>query len=192
MVQCLDLDLNMVTGLWYTHDPNFGSSTWFWRCKEHLCPLIPPKNKLKQRNPNPKGHQTSVEGILFCPYTKESALKRELEKVEAYMNGNARTGKVRIVERAGPKMSSLLANRNPWKKERCGRPECPLCDSKAGTCRALNPTYKLTCMECASTGRKPYDIVEGSRSFYDRSREHVQALKDKNQEYAIVNKTRGL
>ena len=27
---------------------------------------------------------------------------------------------------------------------------------------------------------------ESSRSFYDRSREHVQALKDKNQKYAIV------
>ena len=37
----LDLDLDMVTGLWYTHDLNFGSLSWFWRCKEHLCPLSP-------------------------------------------------------------------------------------------------------------------------------------------------------
>ena len=22
-------------GLWYTHDPNFGFLSWFWRCKEH-------------------------------------------------------------------------------------------------------------------------------------------------------------
>ena len=29
----------MVTGLWYTHIPNFGSLSWFWRCKVHLCPL---------------------------------------------------------------------------------------------------------------------------------------------------------
>ena len=29
----------MVTGLWYPHDLNFGSLSWFWRCKEHLCPL---------------------------------------------------------------------------------------------------------------------------------------------------------
>ena len=35
----LDLDLDMVTGIWYTHDPNFGSLPWFWRCKEHPCPL---------------------------------------------------------------------------------------------------------------------------------------------------------
>ena len=31
----------MATGLWYTHIPNFGSLSWFWRCKEHPCPLSP-------------------------------------------------------------------------------------------------------------------------------------------------------
>ena len=35
----LDLDLNMVTGFWHTNDPNFGFLSWFWRCKEHPCPL---------------------------------------------------------------------------------------------------------------------------------------------------------
>ena len=37
----LDLDLDMVNGLWYTHDSNFDSLSWFWRCKEHPCPLSP-------------------------------------------------------------------------------------------------------------------------------------------------------
>ena len=37
----LDLDLDMVTGLWYTHNPILGSLSWFWRCKEHPCPLSP-------------------------------------------------------------------------------------------------------------------------------------------------------
>ena len=31
----------MVTGLWCSHDPNFGSLSWFWRCKDHSCPLSP-------------------------------------------------------------------------------------------------------------------------------------------------------
>ena len=31
----------MVTGLWYTHDPNFVSLSWFWRCKDYPCPLSP-------------------------------------------------------------------------------------------------------------------------------------------------------
>ena len=37
----LDYDLDMLTGLWFTTDPNFGSLLWFWRCKEHPCPLSP-------------------------------------------------------------------------------------------------------------------------------------------------------
>ena len=31
----------MVTGHWYTNDPNFGALSWFWRWKEHPCPLSP-------------------------------------------------------------------------------------------------------------------------------------------------------
>ena len=37
----LDLDLDMVTHPWYAHYMNFGSLSWFWRCKEHPCPLTP-------------------------------------------------------------------------------------------------------------------------------------------------------
>ena len=36
-----DLDQDMGTGLWCTLDPNFGCLCWFWRCKEHPCPLNP-------------------------------------------------------------------------------------------------------------------------------------------------------
>ena len=31
----------MVTCHWYTHLPNFGSLSGFWRCKEHPCPINP-------------------------------------------------------------------------------------------------------------------------------------------------------
>ena len=37
----LDLDLDMITGLWYTYTPNFGSLSWFCRCKEYPCCLSP-------------------------------------------------------------------------------------------------------------------------------------------------------
>ena len=35
------IDLDMVAGFWHTHDPNLGSLSWFWRCKEHPCPSSP-------------------------------------------------------------------------------------------------------------------------------------------------------
>ena len=35
----LDLDLDIVTSLWYTHVPNLGYLSWFLRCKQHPCLL---------------------------------------------------------------------------------------------------------------------------------------------------------
>ena len=34
----INLDLNMVTGLWYTYALYFGSLSWVWKFKEYLCP----------------------------------------------------------------------------------------------------------------------------------------------------------
>ena len=34
-----DLDFYIVIGLLYTHNPNIGSLSSFWRCKEHHCPV---------------------------------------------------------------------------------------------------------------------------------------------------------
>ena len=36
----LDLDLDMVTSLYYTNDLDFGSLYLFQRCNEHTCPLV--------------------------------------------------------------------------------------------------------------------------------------------------------
>ena len=37
----LDVGLDLVTGLWYKHDPIFCSLSGFWRCKKHPCPSSP-------------------------------------------------------------------------------------------------------------------------------------------------------
>ncbi len=37
----LEIDLEMVTGLWNIHGPSLGYLSWFWRCKEYPCPLSP-------------------------------------------------------------------------------------------------------------------------------------------------------
>ena len=40
-VHHIDLDSDMVIGLWYTLVQNFCSVSWYWRCKGHPCPLGP-------------------------------------------------------------------------------------------------------------------------------------------------------
>ena len=79
--------------------------------------------KIPNSKPRP---QTRVEGVLFCPFTPNSALKKELMKIEEFINGQSKVGKIRIVERAGPKLGQILTNKTPWKKEWCGREGPPL------------------------------------------------------------------
>ena len=71
-----------------------------------------------KKNPQSKPKtQTRVEGVLFCPFTHNSAMKKELMKIEEFVNGQSKVGKIRIVERAGPKIRKILTNKTPWKKE---------------------------------------------------------------------------
>ena len=46
--------------------------------------------------------ETSTSCIMFCPYTLGSLLKKQLVTTVDFMNRNAKFGRVRIVERAGP------------------------------------------------------------------------------------------
>ena len=44
-----------------------------------------------------------IEAVMFCLYTPNSQLKKELTAAEAFLTRNQKVGRVRFVERAGPK-----------------------------------------------------------------------------------------
>ena len=102
------------------------------------------------------------------------------------MNRNAKFGRVRVVERAGPKLRNILCNSTPWKSEWCGRQDCPPCTTKPGSCRASNVVYQIQCQDCLGMGKTTNYFGESGRAWWDRAREHAQALTSKNQNYAIV------
>ena len=69
-----------------------GNHNWFkkvGKSKETQMGNKPRKEKGKP--------QARIEGILFCPYTADSRLKKELAKIEEFVNGDRRSGKIRIV-----------------------------------------------------------------------------------------------
>merc|ERR1711954_238929 len=109
------------------------------------CPAKPPK----EGKPRPK--PAKIETIMFCPYTPGSALKKELTKVEEFMNKIATVGRVRFIERAGPKLKNLLCNKTPWVQDWCGRDQCPPCQTKPGSCRAINLVYQISCQDCQAS-----------------------------------------
>ena len=49
-----------------------------------------------------------IESILFCPHTPNSIVRERYQETEDTLNGRRATCRVKVVERAGPTVSSLL------------------------------------------------------------------------------------
>ena len=106
--------------------------------------------------------------------------------VEDLVNGNRTVGKIRFVERAGPRIRDLVCQKTPWRAEKCTRDGCKPCEGKPGSCRQRNLTYQITCMTCKADGKESQYFGESSRTWWDRASEHVSALRTKNEKFAIV------
>ena len=126
-----------------------------------------------------------IESVLFCPDTPFSSLKKLLQEEEDRIHGQRSTCKVRIIERAGPKIKDMLTNNKPWLKEHCGR-DCAPCDAKPGQCKTANITYQIQCTDCLEKETKALYVGESARAFFDRSGDHIKALKTKNTTYGVV------
>ena len=74
----------------------------------------------------------------------------------------------------------------PWTREKCGREGCKPCEFRPGDCKKLNVTYELECQNCKEAGVKKVYIGESSRTFWDRAKEHAEALTKKDPTYAVV------
>ena len=85
---------------------------------------------------------------LFVPPTPGSELAKQLQAVGA-RECQGRDVKVRVVERAGQSLVSLLQKTDPSPKQPCGDTGCLPCNTgDLGTCRANNVVYSLECTLC--------------------------------------------
>ena len=134
----------------------------------------------------PKRNQKNIELVLFVPHMPGSDLKKEVQKMEELINGRTKFGRLRIQERVGRSLIESLGNKSPWKTKHCGRQNCQPCQTKEGSCRQKNVTYKLTCQLCLADGKKSVYIGESHRSWWDRAANHERALRTLDEEYATV------
>ena len=114
---------------------------------------------------------------------------------------------VRVTERAGTPLSSLLCNKNMWKGQDCKREECHICcqpGEKREDCKRRNVLYESGCMDCiepdvwersgldalAESGDHPSIYVgESARSICERSSEHWRdALAGKEESHMVEHR----
>ena len=127
---------------------------------------------------------------MMVPATPDGELKKIIE--EKAKNANL---KIKIVEKAGQKLSSYLKKFDKTQPEApCTEKDCLICTNStkiARKCRTPNIVYKISCIECAKNGIKSNYYGESSFNGYTRGAQHVQNYrsKDKNtQEKSALRK----
>ena len=144
----------------------------------------------KARGPKKIRQHLRMSTVMFVEYSHDGSLQKRMREVVeklATMLGF----RVRISERGGTPLSSLLSNKNPWGGQSCGRKEgeCYPCHQNSEVkepCTLRNVLYESECGSCNQLGnhserdkdtlsdtRMPSIYVgESARSLAERSKEH--------------------
>lgn len=147
------------------------------------------ENKRHNWYKNMSNSEIIYKSILFVPPTPGSGLLKDVKQREKELNGHSKE-RIKIVEKGGIKISQILTKKNPFKEEQCTDKWCPLCKGDFGkikmACNTNNVGYRWVCNTCAKTKNltKAYE-GETSRSIRLRTKEHLQAFKNKRMDSVL-------
>ena len=114
----------------------------------------------------------NYDSVLFIPATPNGELKKTIQQ-----EINKSTLRIKVVEKNGVSITSLLQKSNPMKERNCRREDCFVCTSKGkGDCSRNNIVYEIKCNNCNSKY-----CGETARNAYTRGKEHMKLLHEKEQ-----------
>jgi len=148
------------------------------REEEGVRPLYRPKGyeeevRRKKKNRTKETWYKPNDTVLFVPPTPNGELRRRMEQVVE--NGNSNELRIKVVERAGRKIRSIL----PGLKENleCGREKCMIHYAGGrGNCNKEGIVCEGMCIECKNSGKRSIYVGETGRSAYTRGRQHMDAM----------------
>lgn len=127
----------------------------------------------------------NAESVIFVQSTPNEILKKSIQRV-----ANETAFKIRVVEKGGRTLKSLLQKSDVIPNKRCWDKECPIClTEEKGLCNKENSGYSIQCLTCwndPSREDKPLKerrfIMHGetNRTARVRCMEHRSALSRKN------------
>ena len=154
--------------------------------KQGQQPLYRPKEWMKKERQNERRRRKGAWykkggnlSVIFVPATPRSELKKRYEEVVKQSDIG-----IRIVERSGRTLKSLVQKSDPFDDGICSDKErCMVCRNgsrKGGRCRQECIEYEIRCEKCG-------DVYEGesSRNAYTRGCEH-QAAYEKREKDSIM------
>ena len=115
------------------------------------------------------------ESVIFVPSTPDSILQQRYQS-EVNRHGL----RIRVVEKAGRSVKSMVQRSDPFQKERCGRESCLVCTTGGkGSCGKEGVTYSITCNNCAERDVVRVYHGETSKNAYTRGKKHLEDLDRK-------------
>ena len=136
--------------------------------------LKPERMEEKERKRKEWYKQGGFDSVLFVSSTPDGKLKR-MYQTEIRKSGL----RIKVVERTGRTLKSLLQTSNPFKQGSCGRPKCFICmTTQKGNCNTESITYKIECE--GETCRKNKYKGESSGNGFNRGKKHISDLVSRN------------
>ena len=148
------------------------------------------KKRTKSQSNWFNSRDSSYNSVLFVPATPHSALAKILQTHEAE-NNQGRMSRVKIIEKAGRSVKSLLAPNNPWSASKCGDKECFMCSTATGplklSCRVPGVLYTIVCVLCEESGGKSSVYYgESGKNCYERGKKHLEQFKAGNSSHCMT------
>ena len=165
----------------------------------------PPPLSSNSRGKNDRGQKQAgaklpTSTVMFVEFSRGGSLQKHMKEVLNRLSPMLGFC-VRVTEKGGSSLGSILSNKNLWRGEPCGRPKCKPCaqpEDRKEPCKARNIVCESECTLCNEPGsRKKSDanglkeskeqlnlyVGESGRSLCERAGEHWEGAlggKDEN------------
>ena len=127
-----------------------------------------------ERGKDEKWKSDPPKSIMFIPRTNRGELATRIREGEKKLWPILKS-KVKVVERGGRSLGSILVRTNPWYNKQCDRANyklCPHSGSKPSSCRIRSVLYEKECRLCKSDGKRVVYIGETGLTGKERCNQH--------------------
>ena len=148
--------------------PLFREQGWKWE-----------ERKIKNRDKKVTWFRRGgYQSVLFVPATPASQLQRRLSD-----EVDKSKFKIRVVELAGGSIKKSLQRSDPFKSDKCLRPNCAVCETGGiGPCDGIGVTYEVLCNHDDCNGEY---AGQTARNMHERGGEHLKGLSNRNKESVL-------
>ena len=100
-----------------------GNKTWYKKKKTKEANIRNGRKK-KKVELGSKLEDREIETIMFVPYTPNSALCKQLQKIDDDYIEGTKMKRIKMVERVGTMLKDILNRSDPWADEGCEMLDC--------------------------------------------------------------------